>query len=289
MNEPNLIILAAGVSSRMKRATDMALDAAILRDAESKSKAMINLGEGGRPFLDYLLYNAREAGYRDVVLVVGENDAAIREQYGARDRGNPFHGLTIGYATQRIPAGRTKPLGTADALLEGLRSRPDWDRQRVTVCNSDNLYSTRALGLLLAAEASCSVVDYDRDSLLFPPERIGQFAIFEKRDDGTVVDIVEKPTIDDITRCSDARGRVGVSMNLWRFASSLILPALEDTPLAPGRNEKELPTAVMLMILKHPGSLSAYPLAEHVPDLTMREDISTVRDYLAAHYKSFSW
>jgi ADP-glucose pyrophosphorylase len=289
MNEANLIVLAAGLSSRMRRAAQSNLDPALLRDAESKSKSMISLGEGGRPFLDYLLYNVWQAGYRDVVLVVGENDTSIRRHYGPSDSDNQYHGLTIGYATQRIPPGRVKPLGTADALLQGLRSRPDWEHQRVTVCNSDNLYSARALALLLASPASCSVIDYDRDALRFPPERIGQFGIFDKRDDGTVLEIIEKPTLDDIARCSDARGRVGVSMNLWRFRSSLITPALEQTPLDPLRNERELPTAVTLMLRKHPGSLTAYPVAEYVPDLTMRDDIAFVKEFIDREYKTLVW
>ena len=34
------------------------------------AKGMIRVGPGNRPFLDYVLYHSREAGYRDVVWVV---------------------------------------------------------------------------------------------------------------------------------------------------------------------------------------------------------------------------
>lgn len=289
MRDPNLMILAAGISSRMKKATAVSIDPALVRDADSKTKSMIGLGHNGRPFLDYLLYNAREAGYRDVVLVVGERDQAIRDHYGVRDQGNQFHGLTIGYAVQGIPEGRTKPLGTSDAVLAGFRARPDWDQQQVTVCNSDNLYSRNALVLLLNSGSECAVIDYDRKALGFPPERTQAFAVLYKAGDGTLLDIIEKPTPADIERCADIHGRVGVNMNLFRFRSALIRPALEETPLHPLRNEKELPTSVTLMLRKHPGCLAAYPVSEEVPDLTAKEDICVVQDYLAKQYRTFSW
>ena len=128
MSDPNLVILAAGASSRMRKkpAAPPPVDPSLLREAAEVSKALIGIGDGNRPLLDYLLYNAREAGYRDVVIVTGENDAAFRLHYGSADCANPFHGLAISYAVQRIPDGRTKPGGTADALLQALRARPDW-------------------------------------------------------------------------------------------------------------------------------------------------------------------
>lgn len=289
MHEPNLMILAAGMSSRMKKAASEALDPALQREAEAKAKSMIGVGPGGRPFLDYLLYNALMAGYREIVLVVGEQNDAVRQHFGLLDRGNLYHGLTISYAVQRIPEGRTKPLGTADAVLQGLLSRPDWTSQQFTVCNSDNLYSVQALAILHEANAPCSVIDYDRAALQFPAERTEAFAVLQKGPDGTLTDIIEKPSADDIARCSGADGRVGVSMNIWRFQASLIRPALEDTPIHPDRNEKELPAAVMLMVRHNPGCLTAFPFAEHVPDMTMRDDIMTVRRYLEEQIGDLPW
>jgi ADP-glucose pyrophosphorylase len=289
VKDPNLMILAAGVSSRMKKESTVSLDPALACEATSSSKSMLGIGPGGRPFLDYLLYNAHMAGYKDVVLVIGEHSDALREHYGSRESGNLYNGLTISYAVQAIPAGRTKPLGTADAVVTGLRSKPDWGHRRFTVCNSDNLYSTEVLALLLNSDAECSTADYDRSALGFPPERTEQFGVLRKSPEGFLIEIIEKPTPQDIVQCADSRGRVGVSMNVWRFRSTLILPALQRTPLHPVRGEKELPNAVMLMVKKHPRSLMTYPVAEHVPDLTGRDDIGTVQRYLADHYGSFPW
>jgi glucose-1-phosphate adenylyltransferase len=287
--EPQLVILAGGISSRMKKAAEIVLSPALKADAETKSKSMIGVGVSGRPFLDFLLFNAREAGYRDIVIVVGEGDASIRSYYGPRDRGNLFEGLSLSYAVQRIPPGRVKPAGTADALLHGLRCRPDWAGTRLTVCNSDNLYSRRALALLREAPTGCAMIDYSRDALAFPTSRIEQFAVIVSNAEHQLVDIVEKPDPGALERARDRGGRVGVSMNIWRFPYDRILPCLEETPFHPLRQEKEIPAAVLLLLRRWPGSLTTIPLEEHVPDLTDRRDILDVQQYLAREFPHFSF
>jgi glucose-1-phosphate adenylyltransferase len=273
----------------MRKPGDAKLEPDLERDAETKSKSMIRVGETGRPFLDYLLYNAREAGYRDIVIVVGEGDAAIRSYYGAKERGNPFEGLSISYALQPVPPGRVKPLGTADALLHALQIRPDWAGTRFTVCNSDNLYSRRALTIVREAATGCAMIDYDRDALEFPPARIEQFAVIMKNEKNQLIDIVEKPGPDALARACDRGGRVGVSMNIWRFPYDRILPCLEETPLHPARLEKELPSAVLILIHRWPGSLLTIPLQERVPDLTDRSDIPEMQRYLSREFPHFSF
>jgi glucose-1-phosphate adenylyltransferase len=284
MSEPNLIILAGGISSRMKKSVNLALDRRLVQDADSKAKSMIGVGAGKRPFLDYLLMNTREAGYRDVLIVIGEGDASIRSYYGPEDRGNAFEDLSISYAVQPIPPGRTKPLGTADALMHGLLGRMDWAGQHFTVCNSDNLYSRRALTMMREVPSGCAMIDYDRDALKFPPERIERFAVVLKDDRGALMDIIEKPPADAIARARDSAGRIGISMNIWRFPYDRILPCVREVQPHPVRLEKELPDAVLSMVKRWPGSLSVLPLAEHVPDLTDRNDILDVQRFLAREY-----
>ena len=139
--------------------------------------------------------------------------------------GNSYHGLTISYAVQPIPPDRTKPLGTADALLRALLSRPDWTGKRFSVCNSDNLYSIRALTLIRESTYDCAMIDYDRAALKFDRARIEQFAVLVKNSGGAIVDIIEKPTADEVARARDINGRVGVSMNLFRFPMSRYFPS----------------------------------------------------------------
>ena len=289
--DPNIVILAGGLSSRMKKAVPLAgnIDTALLRDAREKSKAMIGVGERHRPFLDYLLYNIRESGYRDIVIVVGERDQSLREYYGKADRNNSFHGLTISYAIQTIPEGRTKPLGTVDALQQALLLRTDWRGRKFTVCNSDNLYTCRALTLLLQTEHRGAMIDYDRRALLFDHARIEQFAVTKKNVDGYLTSIIEKPSPEEIAQASDSTGRIGVSMNIFRLSYDIILPVLGRVPFHPVRQEKELPIAVAMMASENPASMMTIPLSEHVPDLTHPADIVPVQEFLKREFAGFSW
>ena len=277
--QANIVILAGGVSSRMKKALANAahLDPSLLKDAQQKSKSMIGVGRDSRPFLDYLLDTISQAAYQNVVIVVGERDNSIREYYERGESAGRFPGLKISYAIQSIPAGREKPLGTADALLQALKSVPAWKGQHLTVCNSDNLYSVKALKLIRSDTHENAMIDYDRSALQFEQERIEKFAVIQKDAQGFLVDIIEKPTPEQIARASDARGRIGVSMNLFRFSYDMIHSSVERVPLNQVRQEKELPAAVMLMIGRHPRSMFTIPLSEHVPDLTSPADILRVR------------
>jgi len=279
---PNIVILAGGVSSRMKKALAGAsnLDPSLRRQAEQKSKTMIGVGRDSRPFLDYLLGNIAKAKYHNVVIVVGERDHSIQEYYQRPENAKSFPNLRISYAVQPIPAGREKPLGTADALLRALHATPAWKGQRLTVCNSDNLYSVEALDLLMRDTHDNALIDYDRSALRFEHERIAAFAVIRKDPQGFLVEIIEKPSPEQITLAADTRGRIGVSMNMFRFSYDRILPCLETVPLNPIRQEKELPTAVKMMVEGDAHSVYTIPLSEHVPDLTSPSDILRVIEEL---------
>ncbi len=284
------VILAGGISSRMKKAaTDPGLDSELVRQADERTKGMIEVGEGGRPFLDYLLNNMTHAGIRDVVIVIAENDAALRQYYGSRDRDNDFHGMRISYAIQRIPPGRKKPIGTSDALTQALLSRPDWETGDFIVCNSDNLYSIRSLTMLLESDSPNALIDYDRSGLEFDQTRIAHFGITKKDKDGFLLEIVEKPKMEELDGLRSSDGTLRVSMNIFRLNYSMILEPLRDCPENPVRQEKELVMAVTNMVKANPRSLKALPLKEHVPDLTYKEDIPITREYLRKHFATMEW
>ncbi|MBA7665639.1 MAG: nucleotidyltransferase [Calditrichaeota bacterium] len=286
-----LVILAGGIGSRMKRPPERVIidDWRLTKDADEKPKAMIGFGTVRRPFLDYLLYNSREAGYRDVVIVIGDKDDYIRLYYGEKDRNNDFYGLSISYALQAIPEGRKKPLGTADALLQALIVREDWAGRKFTVCNSDNLYSTHALRLLLEAPYDNAMIAYDRSALEFEEERIEKFAVILKDDAGYLKSIIEKPSREEIDEVRDSSGKLEVSMNIFSFSYPLIMPVLQAMPLHPVRNEKELPIAVNLLVTEYQREVMNYPLSEHVPDLTTKDDIIRVRGEIDRLYKDFRY
>ena len=70
----------------------------------SRPKVMLPLV--GKPILEHLIRNVREAGIKEIIIVVGYKEEAIREYFGD---GRSF-GVSITYVVQR------RQLGTADAL-----------------------------------------------------------------------------------------------------------------------------------------------------------------------------
>jgi len=276
----NLMIMAAGVSSRMKRSADIdgASDAA--KEALSKPKMMLNVG--GRPFLDYLLFNARSAGYNDILFIVSDRDSSVRNYYMENAGDDQFTGLVFSFAEQAIPEGHAKPLGTADAVLSGLEARPDWAGQKFTVCNSDNLYSVGALSALKRDDHLSALIDYDRDTLGVEPERVKAFAVIWKNGGGFLTDIVEKPGFEQVEKARDGNGRVGVSMNVFGLDYDTILPLLKETPLHPEREEKELTETVRMLVKQVPNGMYAIPLSEPVPDLTTIGDIGKVDYFISS-------
>jgi len=285
--EPNIVILAGGISSRMKKSVPASalLDSTLRGDAEQKSKSMIGVGENFRPFLDYLFFNIAAAGYRDVVIVVGEQDASIREYYDLGGAAQ-FEDLNIRYAVQPIPAGRQKPPGTADALWHALQAAPEWQNQSFTVCNSDNLYSPTALRLLREDTHLNAMIAYDRAALQFDQERISRFAVIQKDAAGFLQNIIEKPSPLEMAQAAAANGRIGISMNIFRLSYDRILPCLEAVPLHPLRQEKELPAAVKMLVDRLSQAVFTISLSEHVPDLTLQSDILPVQEYLRKTYRN---
>lgn len=285
-----VILLAAGKASRMKKAP--AGDGVAPEDAvqaNSLHKGLIGVGAQGRPLMDYILYNAWKAGHRRVIIVTGEDNLHFRERYGLQPRGNRFHGLEISYAIQAIPAGREKPFGTADALFQSLEQFPELQKESFSVCNSDNLYSQKAFRLLQETASPHAWINYDREALEFSPERIAGFAVTQTDRAGNLLAMIEKPEVEALARYRGVDGKIRVSMNLFKFEGGTFYPYLRDCPVTPGRNEKELVSAIASLIRDYPGSMRGIALSEHVPDLTEKKDIATVRTYLERHYPRLDW
>lgn len=286
----NLIILAGGASSRMKKQVTVDnLTEKEIAEANERSKGLIGVGPNGRPLLDYLLLNAKNAGYKNIYIIIGEQGDLFKEFYGSENKNNDFHGLNISFATQYIPEGRVKPFGTADALFQAVEQYPELNTQYYSVCNSDNLYSAKALYALRETESPNAFISYNRDALEFPLERISRFAIAKLDENNCLVDILEKPTADVLDGYRDAEGILRVSMNAFKFDGAILYPYLKNCPVNPERDEKELPT-VLLNSLKEEGNTAlGIPFSEHVPDLTAKEDIAEVKEYLKKYYPQLDW
>lgn len=271
----NIIILAGGASSRMKKSVDQNLSPEKVAQANQLSKGLIELG--GKPFLSYLLDNILQAGFKNVYIITGENSKMFRRAF----ENNPdFVDLNIQFATQYIPEGRQKPYGTADALYQCIEQYPNLKEDTFCVCNSDNLYSLNALKNLKNANSHQAILAYDIDHLKYPKERIARFAVMKFDDDYNLTTIVEKPEPDKIVDYTDAHQKIRVSMNIFLFDGKSFFKYLESCPAHPVRDEKELPTALMNMIEDNI-KVMGIPIAGHVPDLTSKNDIAILENYFS--------
>lgn len=282
-----LIILAGGASSRMKNSTTSDLSEAAITQANTRSKSLILVND--RPMMDYILYNAKHAGITEVVLVIGPKADLFKTYYGTKVSGNDFHGLSLSYAIQHIPEDCEKPLGTADAVLQALEQYRQLQKSTFLVCNSDNLYSAKAMFALREIADDNALISYDRGKLNYPMERIGRFALLKTNSEGYITGIVEKPEADHMAAYKDTEGHFRVSMNIFKFNGAHFFKHLQSCEIHPVRLEKELPTAIRALIDEDPKAMKAIPFGEHVPDLTGKNDINAMNVYLSKHYASLDW
>nr|WP_315183364.1 NTP transferase domain-containing protein [uncultured Albidiferax sp.] len=121
--QPTLVVLAAGLGSRF-----------------GSLKQMQPLGPHGEVVLDYAVWDALQAGFGRVVFVVREDFAA---QFKFRI-GHAFaRHIAVDYAFQDmagLPPGRSKPWGTAHALLAARRLLDG----PFAVINADDFYGHSA-------------------------------------------------------------------------------------------------------------------------------------------------
>lgn len=277
----NLIVLAAGMSSRMKREHNLeALTKSERDQANNRTKGLISLDASGRPLLDYILYNAKSAGITNVYIVTGIENQLFKQHYGAETRNNVYNGMNISYAIQHIPNDRNKPFGTADAVSQTLEQYPNLKSETFLVCNSDNLYSATAFRVLAQCSVPNALVAYSITGLKFDKERLQKFAILEQNKQGYLTKIVEKPSNSEYSFTTNEKTDIRVSMNIFKFDGALFYDYLRDCPIHKLRKEKELPTALGLMINEMPNSVKCIGHTEHVPDLTSKADIPILKKFI---------
>ena len=275
MENNSLVIMVGGASSRMKRS--------LSSDRKNKGvmdhiphKSLIPVGKNGKPFLFYLVENAKEAGYQHLYLITSPGNEAFKKLV---DEGGLPSGLQVSIAVQQVPRDREKPLGTADALQQCLDQYPMLKKSTFTVCNGDNLYSVGALqDLRSERKAANALISYASSGFEFTDERISKFAIMDISEDGFLKKIVEKPSMQDIPNYFDKTGELRVSMNIFSFYGEDIYPFLQNCPLDPVRDEKELPKAVGSLVMNDPQSVLCIPRLEHIPDLTDANDIQLFKN-----------
>lgn len=281
----NLLILAGGTSSRMKKELEgSGLNSELVKQANEMPKGMIGVGKNGRPFLDYQLYNAAKAGYTEVVILLNQKDTITKPYYENQMKLNFTWGLKIKFATQIIPENRVKPLGTADAVEQALEQHPEWKGSKFTVGNSDNLYSSHAFKLLLDNPFPVGLISYEASGLGFDHEKVKNCAIQFTDKDLFLEQLIEKPTDEQINECQDKVGRLGISMNIFSLDYDIAMQYMKSQPLNISRNEKELPEAVSRIAKENKKMVKTFPVNEFMPDLTSKTDLTLVQSYLEKEF-----
>lgn len=261
------VVLARGLARRMKEdQPDATLDRDQAAAAGAGQKAMMPVGAGRRPFLDYILSSLADAGASEVGLVIGPEHGAIRRRY---EVDAPPRRSRVRFLVQE------RPLGTANAVL----ASETWtDGDPFLVLNGDNLYPVPALRDLVELTTP-GLPAFARDALVresnIPAERVAAFALLDVDAEGWLRAIVEKPGEQAMAA---AGGRALVSMNCWRF-DERIYRACRDVSRS-ARGEFELPEAVALAIARGV-AFRAVPARGAVLDLSRRTDVADVARRLA--------
>lgn len=273
-----LIILAGGASSRLKKSlNDVNLDQNIFDIAKRTHKTLIPLGDDKRPLLYFILQNALIAGVRDVFLITSPENSAFKDFIESEVFKSNFSDLNINFAVQYKPDDREKPLGTSDALMQAMDQHEVLKSKSFVIINGDNLYSVKSLNSLFELDQEQhALISYDRDALNFPHERLTKFALINVNENNNLVNIIEKPPIEEVDNFRDKQNKIRVSMNIFKFFGPTIYPFIKNCPLHPERKEKEIPEAVRNYIKDFPNSFYALPFYEHIPDLTSAKDILTI-------------
>jgi UDP-N-acetylglucosamine diphosphorylase/glucosamine-1-phosphate N-acetyltransferase len=194
------VILAAGEGSRMRPLT------------YTRPKVMLPIAN--KPILEHLVIEAREAGIKEFVFVVGYRDEQVRSYF---DNGERW-GVTISYSEQR------KQLGTADAIrmVEGMVG------DKFLVMNGDAIIRREDIaGLINNKGTTLSVIEVD------DPRGLGMVELRK----GKVVRIYEK-TEKPPTRMANA--------GLYLFTSD-IFDAISRTAKSP-RGEYEITDSLHLLM-----------------------------------------
>lgn len=160
-----VVVSAAGQGTRM------------LELSKDKSKHLINVGS--RPFLAYLLDNIIEAGYREVIMVVGFREDMIREFLKTYDA----KGTAITLINQfEVLGPKEKMYGTACPLM---CVKDVVGKENFISLVGDNFYTVEQLKAMNIDDQFCYVAGVESQT----PEKFGVLL----ENNGFLEKIVEKP------------------------------------------------------------------------------------------------
>ena len=288
MQEPTLVILAAGMGSRF-----------------GGLKQITAVDDHGHAIIDFSLYDAYRAGFRKVVFIIKhEIEEDFKNRVGRRmekyfDVKYVYQQLDVLPAGYAVPEGRVKPWGTGHAVMccAGVVDGP------FAVINADDSYGPSAYTTLFdylkedRADNEHAMVAYELRKTVTENGSVARGIC--SVENGYLTDVVERTHIekrgDDAAFTEDGvnfvpvSGSVPVSMNFWGFGKSMLrelqnrFPAWldENLPKNPLKCEYFLPFVANSIIKEGMGSIRILNCRETWHGITYKEDMDSVVNYLA--------
>ena len=285
--DKTLVIMAAGMGSRY-----------------GGNKQIDGMGPHNEVLMLYSIYDAVKAGFNKVVFIIKHDfEDRFRELVGDVVKGS----VKVEYAFQElgnlpagcsIPAERTKPLGTVQAIL----AAKDLIHEPFAVINADDYYGPEAFKVIyeyLSTHQDGAVYDYCMVSYLLK-NTVSENGTVSRgvcvvNPDGTLHSVTERTGIETYEggiRCTSLTGEgtddlpveAPVSMNLWGFGKSFLDEAdrrfagwlRENLPKNPLKCEYFLPTVASELIDEGKAAVTVLKSTDKWYGVTYREDKPTV-------------
>jgi NDP-sugar pyrophosphorylase family protein len=280
--KPTLLVLAAGMASRY-----------------GSMKQIQSFGPGGETIMDYSIYDAIKAGFGKVVFVIRkEFEENFKNIFDPKLKGK----IETAYVDQdltdytegfNIPAERTKPWGTAHAVL----CAKDVIKEPFAVINADDFYGRDAFekaAKFLTSEVSPSlycIIGYNLSSTLSEHGTVSR-GVCEVNADNELVGINERTKIyrennSIVYEDSDGKHNVPadskVSMNFWGFDPT-VFPFIEnlfrdflEKNIADPKAEFFIPIIGDAFIKSGKGKIKVIPTDSQWFGVTYKEDAPTVK------------
>lgn len=280
--KPTLVILAAGMASRY-----------------GSMKQTEGFGPAGETIMDYSIYDAIRAGFGKIVFIIRKDfaedfqktfneklDGKIAVDYVYQELGSFVH-------NNLIPEGRTKPWGTAHAVL----CAQDALHEPFAVINADDFYGSDAFvqaGDFLRSrcnEKTAAIIGYQLNRTLSDHGTVSR-GVCEVNDHQELVSITERTKIyaegnsvfyEDGQTKVEVPANSKVSMNFWCFHPSifplirkLFAEFLEANSSNP-KSEFFIPIVADHFIKKEGGKVLVIPTSAQWFGVTYKEDAPAVK------------
>ena len=288
MKKPALVIMAAGMGSRF-----------------GGLKQIAPVDEQGHIIMDFSLFDAWRAGFRDLVFIIKpELEDSFREVIG--NRMEKYFNITYVHQTidklpagYSVPEGREKPWGTGHAIL----CCKDAVDAPFTVINADDFYGPSAYAAIYdflannEDESQYAMVGYRVRNTVTENGSVARGVC--EVENGLLTGVTERTKIfkdgldakftEDGETFEHLPGDTIVSMNFWGFTPKMLkeldqrFPAFLDGAIAtnPLKGEYFLPSVVNDQLQAGTATVRVLPCEETWYGVTYREDLDSVKAAIA--------